>query len=528
MINKLINSYIIKTKRAIALFVLCFTINFAQTNLISNPSFEDTISVPKTSNQINSCNSWSTQIASPDFFSAFSPSIHVTTFSTVVQTPKNNFGFQFPKNGFNYIGLATKSKGFSSNFSFANYYESIQGKTTQALETNHVYDFKLYYSLADGSGIASNQLQVYFTTNSFTPVMFNYTDPNTYYNTLPVQIQNDTNVFMTDTMNWVPLQDCFIAQGGENFISIGNYRDGNRSKYIDVVKNFNFSSELNNASYLYIDDLSLYDIGYYSGKAAAKKDTVICNGVSYTIGNNLKDSANITWWPSAGLSCTNCLNPIASPTTTTKYYVQKTLGCISSKDSITLSVYTPSTSAYAGKSATLCINDKLQLGTNDVNAYSTYTWQPTQYLNCYYCPQPMATAQSNITYTLSRQECSSTSSSTIDIYIDNCELLLPQGFSPNNDGINDDLLINLPFTKEAKLTVFNRWGNILFEQSSTTQGTNVQYPLSLQLNWDGKAQKGIMIEKGKLVPAGTYFYLVEATHNDGSKKVYKEFVQVVY
>ncbi len=529
MINKLINNCVIKTKRAIALFVLCFTFNFAQTNLISNPSFEDTIVVPRNHSQLNVCSTWSTQIATPDFFCAFSPSISPSPSISIVQTPKNVLGFQIPKNGFNYVGLSTKSKGASPSFPFANYYESIQGKTTQALKSNHVYDFKLFYSLADGCGIASNQLQVYFTENLFTPVMFSYVDPNTYYNNLQAQIQNATNVFMTDTMKWVQLQNCFIAQGGEKFISIGNYRDGNRSKYIDVINNPVFANTQNNIwSYLYIDDLSLYDIGYYSGKAAAKKDTVICNGVSYTIGNNLKDSANITWWPSAGLSCTNCLNPVASPTVTTKYYVQKTLGCISSKDSITLSVYTPSTSAYAGKSATLCLNDKLQLGTNDVNAYSTYTWQPTQYLNCYYCPQPMATAQSNITYTLSRQECSSTSSSTIDIYIDNCELLLPQGFSPNNDGINDDLLINLPFTTEAKLTVFNRWGNVLFEQSSTMQGTNVKYPLSLQLNWDGKAQKGIMIEKGKLVPAGTYFYLIEATHNDGSKKVYKEFVQVVY
>lgn len=525
MLINLITHCFIKTKRAIALFVLCSCFNNAQINLILNPSFEDTLSVPRNHSQVNTCNTWSPQIATPDFFCAFSPSVAIGFASEVVQTPKNFAGFQSPKSGFNYLGLSTKSKGASSTFPFANYYESIQGQTTQSLLPSHVYNFKLYYSLADGSGIASNQLQVYFTKNIFTPLPTNPTNQNTYYNNLPAQIQNDTTVFMTDTMNWVPLQNCFIAQGGEKYISIGNYRDGLRSKYIDVINNPVFSSSQNDRwCYLYLDDLSLYDLGYYSGAAKAKNDTVICKGVSYTIGNNVKDSASIQWWPPTALSCTNCLNPVASPPVTTKYYVQKTLGCISSKDSITITVYTPTATANAGKSATLCVNDNLQLGTNDVTTYSTYTWQPTQNLNCYYCPQPMLTAKSSITYTLNRKECSSITTSTVDIYLDNCELILPQGISPNGDGINDVLTINIPFAQSATLRVFNRWGSELY----VTESSSGQAERSRSLVWDGKAHKGLVLNKGGLVPAGTYFYLVEVIQADGTKKVYKEFVQVVY
>lgn len=524
----------LKSKPIFIGLLLFFNSYVAQVNLIPNPSFE-VVNLPYTT-----CNDF-TVVA--NWYKAFGNTAYLTSmsvnncFGCMVGSPVDNSGYQVPHSGIAKVGLIIRSLFTNNGYTvFSNFSNLIGVKLTNQLQKNHVYDFGLYYSLVNGSTKISNQLSAYFTSSQFSintnfdPLSQNWYNSN--LNNIKPQVNYDSTKFLSeDTLNWQLFNRCFIADGIENYVTIGNFKDGIQSKTKQINTNFNFPcSNIPpfEGCLIYIDDLSLYDIGYYSGKAAAKKDTVICNGVSYTIGNNLKDSASITWWPSAGLSCTNCLNPVASPTVTTKYYVQKTLGCISSKDSITLSVYTPSTSAYAGKSATLCINDKLQLGTNDVNAYSTYTWQPTQYLNCYYCPQPMATAQSNITYTLSRQECSSASSSTIDIYIDNCELLLPQGFSPNNDGINDDLLINLPFTTEAKLTVFNRWGNILFEQSSTTQGTNVKYPLSLQLNWDGKAQKGIMIEKGKLVPAGTYFYLVEATHNDGSKKVYKEFVQVVY
>lgn len=524
----------LKSKPIFIGLLLFFNSYVAQVNLIVNPSFEDTLQIPINGSEFYKCKNWIVAFATPDYFSTFSPTSITVFGGCPVSIPASCLGYQLTHNGNFYVGIANIDY-YSAGVSypkFSNYFELIGGQLILPLIKNHVYDFNMFYNNAEISKYINNNLSAYFSINQFSlnigdfnPLSQNWYDEN--INSINPQINHDTSQFLnSDTINWHELKGCFIATGGEKYITIGNFRDNKFQKYKQL--NTSFVSSRGNFSYLLIDDLSLYDLGYYSGKAAAKKDTVICNGVSYSIGNNLKDSASIIWWPSAGLSCTNCLNPVASPSVTTKYYVQKTLGCISSKDSITLSVYTPSTSANAGKSATLCVNDKLQLGTNDVNAYSTYTWQPTQYLNCYYCPQPMATAQSNITYTLSRQECSSTSSSTIDIYIDNCELLLPQGFSPNNDGINDDLLINLPFTTEAKLTVFNRWGNVLFEQNSTTQGTNVQYPLSLQLNWDGKAQKGIMIEKGKIVPSGTYFYLIEATHNDGSKKVYKEFVQVVY
>lgn len=66
-------------------------------------------------------------------------------------------------------------------------------------------------------------------------------------------------------------------------------------------------------------------------------------GDSYTIDGYSSDSANLnySWTSAASLSCSNCLNPIASPTQTTTYYFTANppaTGCVF-EDSITIEVY---------------------------------------------------------------------------------------------------------------------------------------------------------------------------------------------
>jgi gliding motility-associated-like protein len=523
--------YFHKTRSAIALLVLCFSVFTAQVNLISNPSFEDTLGIPKSHSQLTACLSWTPQIATPDFFSSFSPTFVTGFAQVVVAIPKNALGFQYPKHGSNFTGIFTKYYFNPFSSSFQNYYESMTNKLGTPLLKNHVYDFKLFYSLADGCGIASNQLQVKFTTDLFAAPPLNYIT-NTYTNSLNFQIEHDTLSFMTDTSGWTSLSDCFVAEGGEQYMSIGNFRSGTQSKAISVNRNVNFNPPGDNLSigaYYYIDDLSLYDLGYYSGAAKAKKDTTLCFNTSYVIGNNVKDSAAVTWWPNVALSCTNCPNPIANPTITTKYYVQKTIGCISSKDSILITVFTPSLNANAGTQQLICVNDQVQLGINDANSFTTYTWQPINHLSCFNCPQPIAQPFSTITYTLNKQECAITTTSTVEVLVDNCKLQLPQAFSPNGDGINEQLIITIPFAQSAQLTVFNRWGSELYSTSNNKQGS--QASTSLSLTWDGKAHKGLLLPHGEtgegLLPSGTYYYLIEVTQLDGTKKVYKEFVVLV-
>ncbi len=67
----------------------------------------------------------------------------------------------------------------------------------------------------------------------------------------------------------------------------------------------------------------------------AGTDTTFCPGIPVTLSGN-SNFSSYTWSPATGLSCTNCLNPIANPGGTTKYVLTGTLGCLTSIDTVVL------------------------------------------------------------------------------------------------------------------------------------------------------------------------------------------------
>jgi gliding motility-associated-like protein len=71
---------------------------------------------------------------------------------------------------------------------------------------------------------------------------------------------------------------------------------------------------------------------------------------------------------------------------------------------------------------------------------------------------------------------------------------LPQGFTPNNDGINDFLVIQNTMNQKVAIEVFNRWGNRVYR--------SVDY----KNDWSGRCTEGIFV--GQDIPDGTYFYVV--------------------
>ncbi|MBL0047301.1 MAG: tandem-95 repeat protein [Bacteroidetes bacterium] len=88
---------------------------------------------------------------------------------------------------------------------------------------------------------------------------------------------------------------------------------------------------------------------------------------------------------------------------------------------------------------------------------------------------------------------------TLHIHI--TPVFYPGGFSPNGDGVNDFLVISGAESLRVGLTVFNRWGNRVFED------------LNYKNTWNGSANKGVVIGEG--LPDGTYWYIVDLF--DGKK-----------
>ncbi len=87
---------------------------------------------------------------------------------------------------------------------------------------------------------------------------------------------------------------------------------------------------------------------------------------------------------------------------------------------------------------------------------------------------------------------------------DNCEVYVPQGISPDGDGLNDYLVIPQLFDyPENNLMIFNRWGNKVYAKKPYDN------------TWDGKASESGVINGDQYLPAGTYFYILDL--GDGSK-----------
>jgi gliding motility-associated-like protein len=120
----------------------------------------------------------------------------------------------------------------------------------------------------------------------------------------------------------------------------------------------------------------------------------------------------------------------------------------------------------------------------------TYEWSPAINLSCTACPDPIATPDSTTTYYVVGTDgngCRGQDSVTVHVIID-IELDPVNVFTPNGDGINDFFYIGgLELFPDSKLVVFNRWGDVVFEQ------------LAYQNDWDGTYHNNP-------VPAGTYLY----------------------
>lgn len=127
----------------------------------------------------------------------------------------------------------------------------------------------------------------------------------------------------------------------------------------------------------------------------AGADQSICIGASASL--SASGGTTYSWSPATGLSCTNCANPTASPTTTTTYTVTGTnAGGCSNTDQITITV-NPLPSINAGSDNSVCLDDSVQL---NATGGTSYVWSPATGLGCTNCANPKASPAANTTYTV--------------------------------------------------------------------------------------------------------------------------------
>ena len=84
---------------------------------------------------------------------------------------------------------------------------------------------------------------------------------------------------------------------------------------------------------------------------------------------------------------------------------------------------------------------------------------------------------------------------------------IPNVFTPNGDGVNDEWIIeNIELFPDAHIYVFNRWGQLLYHERGNGK------------RWDGSY-------RGHFVPSGVYLYIIKL-HSD--EDTYKGTVTVLF
>ncbi len=180
-------------------------------------------------------NNWN-QIGSADYFNG-------SCTTGLFKVPKNTFGVAYPVSGLAYGGVICYRKPDEIK-------EYVQQHLITPLIAGKTYYTSFYVSLSDRFTMAIKNVGVYFSVTQPTIVS------NPYISVTP-QVENQ-NGFLTDTTGWTKIDGYFTAQGGEEYITIGNFNSNIHTDTLYVGTNDPPPGNPDGA-YYYIDSVSLYD-----------------------------------------------------------------------------------------------------------------------------------------------------------------------------------------------------------------------------------------------------------------------------
>ncbi|MFH1321463.1 MAG: gliding motility-associated C-terminal domain-containing protein [Bacteroidota bacterium] len=268
-----------------------------------------------------------------------------------------------------------------------------------------------------------------------------------------------------------------------------------------------------NCNILEPDTINVTVISLPSVIAAISGLDTVCIGNATTL--TASGAATYLWSPASGLSSTTGDTVIAYPVATTTYTVTGTnsFGCYDI-DTITITVIDSITvnASFTVSDSTGDIPLEVFFENNSSGSNSmTYLWD---------FGDP-ASGNDNITDIINPSHtysdsglfqvmlvaygfgtlpgCTDTAYQNIRA-ISFDSLFIPNVFSPNDDGVND--IFNVIGSKVIQVEgiIFNRWGEQIYTWNTIKGG------------WDGRTNSG------KIVPDGTYFYIITVTTIDGEEE----------
>jgi gliding motility-associated-like protein len=126
-------------------------------------------------------------------------------------------------------------------------------------------------------------------------------------------------------------------------------------------------------------------------------------------------------------------------------------------------------------------------------------WMPADGLNCDTCFNPVASPVKSTTYCVvvtDSNGCRASACVRVDVL--DCPVFIPNAFSPNHDGQNDFLCVRSNCIDHAHFSVYDRWGEKVFETDDVTEC------------WDGTY-------RGRDMESAVFYYVLDATLFSGKK-----------
>ena len=248
---------------------------------------------------------------------------------------------------------------------------------------------------------------------------------------------------------------------------------------------------------------------------------VLCFGERLTLNaENNADDQTVTyqWTPAENIiSGADSPNPEVNPDTTTVFYLEITnqIGC-TAVDSTQVIVEDVGFDLFASATP-----DTILFGSGETSQLLTvenpdykYDWQPEFSLDDSEVFDPIASPEETTMYTVEvTGELGCVEERSVEVVVIDLEcrepfVFIPNAFTPNGDGENDMLFVRGSNIDEVFLTVYNRWGEKMFETNDKNVG------------WDGRY-------KGEQLPPDVYGYYMQVKCFNGMEYFKKGNVSIL-
>lgn len=272
--------------------------------------------------------------------------------------------------------------------------------------------------------------------------------------------------------------------------------DGDQSFYVQVVDAFGCTQN------------GVVQVGSYGIDAVISSDLTICIGDTAQISviNLGEEPLTYEWMPEAGIiSGQGTANITLSPEETTSYevFLSNEFGCVlNSTVQVAIFDFIPPLEV-AAEPDTLFGGGTSQLMATENTGY-VYSWQPAAGLDASNIPNPTATVNETTIYELvirDQNGCSNSASLQIVVLNPDCgepNIFVPNGFTPDGDGLNDQLFVRGNNITELYFVVYDRWGEKVFETDSQDRA------------WDGTFN-------GRQLTPDVYGYYLQVTCGNGQQ-----------